>query len=182
MESCSTVTSRSSLQHSRFKFEGIFLYLSSSYGTFLFCRTSSLQANIGFDKKKKQFYSSQSVKKIKRKNINIFITHDRRYEVDRFPALRNQASSLVAKFAMTNDDNDDDDDANSGKRLLIGCEIAALLPTVENGARNHFHLVSLCSDMGTSFDLNVKSDSFALASEVIWVLFLRVKTVAKYLC
>lgn len=30
--------------------------------------------------------------------------------------------------------------------------------------------------------LNVKSDSFALASEVIWVSFLRVKTVAKYSC
>lgn len=57
-----------------------------------------------------------------------------------------------------------------------------LLPTVGNGARNHFRLVSLCSDMGTSFDLNVKSDSFALASEVIWVSFLRVKTVAKYSC
>lgn len=104
-----------------------------------------------------------------------------RYEVDRFPALRNQASSLVAKFTMTND-GDDDDDASSGKRLLIGGEIVALLPIVGNGARNHFHLVSLCSDMGTSFDLNVKSDSFALASEVIWVSFLRVKTVAKYLC
>lgn len=64
--------------------------------------------------------------------------------------------------------------------LLIG--VIAALSSVENGARNHFRWVSLCSGTGTSFDLNVTSDSFALASEAIWVSFLRVKTEAKYSC
>lgn len=110
----------------------------------------------------------------------------------RFLAQRNQASSLllvVAEIVLICPFLfclEDEARQHAGKLLLIGGKIAAdaaaLLPTEGNGARNHFRLVSLCSDMGTSFDLNVKSDSFALASEVIWVSFLRVKTVAKYLC
>lgn len=39
--------------------------------------------------------------------------------------------------------------------------------TVRNAARNLSRLVSLCSDRGTLFDLNVMTDWFALASEVI---------------